>query len=802
MSRVVIIGGGVAGMSAAHELIERNYEVEVYETNSIYIGGKARSIDVPDTNLKEPNKFLPGEHGFRFFPGFYRHITDTMKRIPFKNKEGKLIPGGTFSNLCPTISIMLARYGKGSISVNARFPRTRAGWKLLLKNLFHGVDTGLTTEEMTFFTARMMQLATSCRRRRDENYEKLGWWEYMQADKFSDTYRSLLVEGLTRTLVAANAETASTKTGGDIVLQLIYSAIQPWVNPDRVLNAPTNDAWLTPWKDYLTHKGVVFHLGSMAHHIELKAGKIDHVTIKRHRVKEGRESKIKVKGDYYLFACPVEQMAKLVTKEMIDIDPCFNYILELAPSVSWMNGIQYYLNENVKVNDGHIIFSDTEWALTAISQVQFWGDYKLSDCYNGKVKGILSVDISDWKITPYKGMLAKDCDAPTVEKYVWEQLEKSLNVNGKQVIDRSMIEFYYIDRDIHWNKKSRQNVNREPLLVNKVNTWALRPTAATHIENLFLASDYVRTNTDLATMEGANEASRRAVNCIIDADGNSHPYAQIFKFNEPWFFLPKKWWDMRRYNKGLPYNEEFPWWIILITSVIGLLFIIEGFFKFLYGKLMLSGQEGFVRTTIFFTLSCAALAAWLNWGIVSAFILGIGMFVLFVFYAYRQQDIFLKKLILFGIVAGCVEMCADLLIVEDIKTIIYPPDEIMIWDSPVYMPFLWAIILIQVGYLGYLFTTRFRMLTTFFLTFISGVLFIFTLDILASHASWWEYNPTGFMVFNIPFYMLIGGGLICSVLPFIFIKARKMRWISMLIAGILMGIWIFLAYLISYQVLG
>ena len=31
MKKVIIIGGGVAGMSAAHELVERGFEVEVYE---------------------------------------------------------------------------------------------------------------------------------------------------------------------------------------------------------------------------------------------------------------------------------------------------------------------------------------------------------------------------------------------------------------------------------------------------------------------------------------------------------------------------------------------------------------------------------------------------------------------------------------------------------------------------------------------------------------------------------------------------------------------------------------------------
>ena len=42
-TRVIILGGGVAGMSAAHELIERGFEVVVLERRDI-AGGKARSI--------------------------------------------------------------------------------------------------------------------------------------------------------------------------------------------------------------------------------------------------------------------------------------------------------------------------------------------------------------------------------------------------------------------------------------------------------------------------------------------------------------------------------------------------------------------------------------------------------------------------------------------------------------------------------------------------------------------------------------------------------------------------------------
>lgn len=66
--RIIILGGGVAGMSAAHELIERGFEVEVFDKHRIYAGGKARSVNVPGTNQPIADKYLPGEHGFRFFP--------------------------------------------------------------------------------------------------------------------------------------------------------------------------------------------------------------------------------------------------------------------------------------------------------------------------------------------------------------------------------------------------------------------------------------------------------------------------------------------------------------------------------------------------------------------------------------------------------------------------------------------------------------------------------------------------------------------------------------------------------------
>lgn len=553
MNKVIILGGGVAGMSAAHELAERSFEVEVYEHKETYCGGKARSVDVPKTGIDGRNP-LPGEHGFRFFPGFYKHVTDTMKRIPVNGKKS------AFDNLVPTETITLGRYDKKPLNTLSHFPRNIAEAEFLVKNLF-GSNLGLSREEEVFFGHRVWQLMTSCKERRVNEYEGLGWWEYLQADRFSRAYQTLLVEGLTRTLVAAKAKTASTKTGGDIFLQLIYNTINPFVNADRVLNAPTNEAWLTPWHEYLTKTlGVDYNFSTTVKQIKLSGGRIDHVVVKT------KDGTINVEGDYYIFAVPVERMAPLISDEILKVDNTLETIKELAPSVSWMNGLQVYLNEDVKISRGHVICSDSQWAITCISQPQFWPDVDLKKYGNGNVKGIISVDISDWFTKGSNGKAASNCTKQEIFDEVWVQLKRSLNTDAAVPLKDEMVTHWFLDSDIDLSEKPFQEKvtpgkaeyshNREPLLVNRVNTWSLRPEPYTHIGNLFLASDYVKTNTDLATMEGANEAARKAVNAIIQASGLNKKMCKIWDLHEPFILAPFRRADKKRYDKGLPWHPE------------------------------------------------------------------------------------------------------------------------------------------------------------------------------------------------------------------------------------------------------
>jgi uncharacterized protein with NAD-binding domain and iron-sulfur cluster len=97
--------------------------------------------------------------------------------------------------------------------------------------------------------------------------------------------------------------------------------------------------------------------------------------------------------------------------------------------------------------------------------------------------------------------------------------------------------------------------NSEPLLINTAGSWDDRPEAMTAIKNFFLASDFVRTYTDLATMEGANEAARRAVNGILDDAQSMASRCQLWKLHEPGILAPLRKLDKLKWDLESPLRK-------------------------------------------------------------------------------------------------------------------------------------------------------------------------------------------------------------------------------------------------------
>src|SRR5919108_619040 len=319
--------------------------------------------------------------------------------------------------------------------------------------------------------------------------------------------------------------------------------------PDRVLNAPTNEAWIDPWRAHLEDElGVRFRFGHEVMRIVTLGKRVSTVLVKRGALPRP------VNADYYVAALPVEVMQRLLTGKMEQLDPGLGGINELE--VRWMNGVMFYLAKDVPIVHGHTLYIDSDWALTSISQQQFWPDCKLREMGDGGVGGILSVDVSDWESPTAAGMrIAKRCTEDQLKNEVWAQLKAHLNDDPNDELEDSNLKRSFVDPGIVFGRP--EAMNEDPLLINTRGSWYHRPAAMTAIDNLFLAADYVQTNTDLATMEGANEAARRAVNGILAAEGfDEDDFCEVRELWQPPVLAPAREFDRIRYHLDASGNHH------------------------------------------------------------------------------------------------------------------------------------------------------------------------------------------------------------------------------------------------------
>jgi uncharacterized protein with NAD-binding domain and iron-sulfur cluster len=560
--KVAVLGGGIAGLTAVHELVRCGFDqIDVYDRLPDF-GGKARSM--PATG---PVAGLPGEHGFRIYGAFYKHLFDTLRNIKSDRK------GNVYNHLQPSVACEYLQVDKKPVHLP-----TRVGlrWKEY-KALFFEVPKALERGELRHFVFRMLRFLTSCNRRRLEEYEAISWWDFLDCDHKSKAFKKLAAQGITRSLVAMQARVASTKTVGVILSQLLLRLALPWRHMCSVLDGPTSDVWLTPWVKQLEKAGVRFHPNHELTRLSFnsKTKKIQSAEL------TNPNGSFEMEADYYILAVPLEVAARVLerTKAIRKNAPSLANLHRLQ--VEWMSGIQFYLKRDIPLVYGHSIYADSPWALTSVSQVQFWADGLKPYANGGKpggngqgqpnyaheVKGVLSVIASDWDARcegfEHDSPEAKWCTEEEYKQEVWNQLTGHLQDEEGEQLKKEDLVWAFADPAIRFardqdgnlrtaaaraetadekmcRRRCRQTVqqvledepddydqqnptmsremaaNDSPLLINTVNSWQFRPNASTEIPNLMLAADYVRTYTDIATMEAANEAGRRAVNGILD----------------------------------------------------------------------------------------------------------------------------------------------------------------------------------------------------------------------------------------------------------------------------------------------
>src|SRR5262249_11192036 len=293
-----------------------------------------------------------------------------------------------------------------------------------------------------------LKYMTSCKERRALEAEDISFWEYIHADRvpYSSSAASF-IDNVPQSLVAMSAQETDARTQYNALIQmLVQNPLDPFT-PDKTLNATTNEAWLTYWKDYLKRKGVKFYTGRLE-------------GLKLVRDRDGRDVLIPVlrgteslperpvpeidvqiteaedntqfipdSSDFFVMAVPFEKASQKIWETYLDpaikkriknFTGPFNQLIEFDkitgrrsedgkeiprrrdPRTGQVNrkdplrdisGIQYFMPNNYRFGEGHVYYPGSAWALTSISQFAYFrGRIELT----GKYIGQESFDIGNW----------------------------------------------------------------------------------------------------------------------------------------------------------------------------------------------------------------------------------------------------------------------------------------------------------------------------------------------------------------------------------------------------------------------
>lgn len=464
---------------------------------------------------------VPGEHGYRFFPAFYRHLFDAMRRTPILDEQGRETGATTYDHLVPTTEVGLAMD-------DARKPRTFSRTRWSLEEFRRSLevltqDMGVTARDRARFEARMWKFMTSCTRRRKEEYEDISWWEYLGGrDGIGYSERSAaMLRKTPQALVAMSAEETDARTHGNVSIQLFLDQFGSGQNVDMTLNGPTSNAWLRHWKIYLKRQGVRFFVGRLKA-LCVQDGEVYPVVENDYDDRPMPVPEVSTHEylqfgsahgapDFYVLALPFDQARDLVLsleqgEDAIALDGDFAKLKAFDEATDsarrdprkverdrygrppWndpfreLSGIQYYFGNHVRIGHGHTYYPNSAWGLSSISQVAHWR-IRLSP--TSAFLGQLSVDIGDF-YTPNSAnprISAWHATRREIAKITWNQVLHGLE--RKYALRVHPPTYYHLDQGLVFEDQlegfsgdpaeARIVYNKTAFLINLPDQWKYRP---------------------------------------------------------------------------------------------------------------------------------------------------------------------------------------------------------------------------------------------------------------------------------------------------------------------------------------
>jgi len=508
MSRIVILGGGIAGLSAAMELIE-DHEVLVIERRDI-AGGKARTWTDPDYEVFR-------EHSFRVFHDTYHNTFDTMRRVrtgPGRTIRDNLEGFVSKEDIDATGEDLFRRWvrsylGDGSVPWPERVRLARDAGRLL-KAMCSSDDRLRARYSSSTFEEIFIERADGSRGLIFQGLKDMSQVEY-SADRINPDVK-IMINFIEKHFLQG-------------VLGLGWNA----------LKGPTSDTFIEPWRRHLADLGVEFRFGTEVVSIDHddRRHHITSVTVRAADTPADTPADTDVEtitGDCFISAMPTDALLELATKDLLIAAPTIARLGEVRRV--WNNGVIIYTSVKTKFLGGYYMWHPWRVALTTYAD-RWSGEFDITGYGVGEVKGtikdIISYVITDWHAPGLKvKKKASDCTPDEIyDELCWMCLE---DPSILPEFDPA-VHVYPVDADGHavtclvdgsliYDAASGRIIVNEDTLAHLPPGGSFRmPGATTEIPNLFLAGCHCYNAFGCGdSMEGANETGRRAANAVLEAE--------------------------------------------------------------------------------------------------------------------------------------------------------------------------------------------------------------------------------------------------------------------------------------------
>ena len=218
--------------------------------------------------------------------------------------------------------------------------------------------------------------------------------------------------------------------------------------PDRVLNAPTNEAWIDPWVELCASSGVRFDVG---HDGRRARGRGAAGSPRRARPRRARAGAGRSRPTGSSARCPPSARASSGRATCSRRDPrssdgrAVRRLDERHPVLPAPPRRHHPRPHHLHRRAVGADRADPGAVLGDRDFPRDYGDGTVVDC--------LSVDISDWD-TPgiLYGKPAKQCTRDEIAREVWAQIKAHLDDTGDEVLPDDILHSWFLDPAIAWSR--------------------------------------------------------------------------------------------------------------------------------------------------------------------------------------------------------------------------------------------------------------------------------------------------------------------------------------------------------------